>query len=835
MQDLIIKLKLLDEMTAPLRNALSTTKQFTGTVSTMTSGVNAAQNALNRLKSFAKLRDEITKSNQKMDEARERVRKLHTELQKGNAERTAKQMQRLRQEYDSARRTAEQLERTHARQRGRLASLNSELSKAGINTRQLASEQSRLSKEMERQEKLLKRKQEIQAQTEKSREGWQNIRDKSAMVAMGGMAAISVPIKASIDFESSMADVKKVVDFGDNPTVAAAGLKQMSDEIIKLSTIYPMAAKDIATIVAAGGQSGIAKNELTKFAADAIQMGVAFDTTAEQAGQSMAELRTAFAMNQTEVVELADKINYLGNNTPAAAKSIMEIVQRIGPLGEVGGLASGSIAALGATMKGMGIAEEIAATGIKNMMLALVKGETATDAQKQAFAKLGLSHTEIAKKMQTDSEGTISSVLSAIAKLEKHEQASMLNTLFGSESLGAIAPLLTQLDSLEANFDKVGKAGKYAGSMNAEYAARANTTANKIQLMKQKGEALALKVGEALLPALNELIGFASDIIDRFSAWANANPELFSMLSKGAAIVVGLAAALSGLAAFMLTIIGPLALLKAAFATLGGLGTAVTFITKIGTAISWLGGLVKTVGMAMMANPILIVIAAIAAAAYLIYQNWGSIKPFLLDIWNSIKTYAQTGIEFIKTVIMNFSPVGLFIQAFTAVFTYLSGLGATFMQYGANLIEGLKNGIMGRVEAVVSAIRSVVGRIKSAFTGAKGMDIHSPSRVFKAYGGFMMQGLDQGLAGNAKNVINTTQGITNKIKDGMAHVTPNRTAITGAITGGQGASMAGATPASIVININGATDPQATAKAVQAELARWQANQAARDRRRLTD
>ncbi|MFX8813214.1 phage tail tape measure protein, partial [Acinetobacter baumannii] len=82
----------------------------------------------------------------------------------------------------------------------------------------------------------------------------------------------------------------------------------------------PMAAKDIAAIVAAGGQSGIAKNELLGFAESAVKMGVAFDISAQESGQAMAEMRTAFKMSQTEVVSLADKINYLGNNTPAAAK-----------------------------------------------------------------------------------------------------------------------------------------------------------------------------------------------------------------------------------------------------------------------------------------------------------------------------------------------------------------------------------------------------------------------------------------------------------------------------------------------------------------------------------
>jgi hypothetical protein len=56
---------------------------------------------------------------------------------------------------------------------------------------------------------------------------------------------------------------------------------QMSDDILTLSTQLPMAAEGIAEIVAAGGQAGIAR-DLMQFANDAVKMGVAFDTTAEE-------------------------------------------------------------------------------------------------------------------------------------------------------------------------------------------------------------------------------------------------------------------------------------------------------------------------------------------------------------------------------------------------------------------------------------------------------------------------------------------------------------------------------------------------------------------------
>ena len=103
---------------------------------------------------------------------------------------------------------------------------------------------------------------------------------------------------AAVKFESSMADVRKVVDF-DSPEQ----FKQMGKDILDLSTRIPMAAEGLAQIVAAGGQSGIDRDELLGFAESAAKMGVAFDITAEQAGDMMAKWLTAFKMGQSDVVK----------------------------------------------------------------------------------------------------------------------------------------------------------------------------------------------------------------------------------------------------------------------------------------------------------------------------------------------------------------------------------------------------------------------------------------------------------------------------------------------------------------------------------------------------
>lgn len=116
-------------------------------------------------------------------------------------------------------------------------------------------------------------------------------------VAGVGLVAVGAGLKVAIDeavkFEQAMADVKKVVDF-DTPQA----FKRMNDDIIKLSQSLPMSAEGIAKIVANAGQTGIAQHELLKFAETASKMATAFDITADEAGQALAEMRVAFKMNQ---------------------------------------------------------------------------------------------------------------------------------------------------------------------------------------------------------------------------------------------------------------------------------------------------------------------------------------------------------------------------------------------------------------------------------------------------------------------------------------------------------------------------------------------------------
>lgn len=418
--------------------------------------------------------------------------------------------------------------------------------------------------------------------------------------------------KAAIDFESQMADVRKVVDF-DTPKQ----FSEMGEDILKMSDRLPMAANDIAKLVAAGGQAGIARKDLKQFAEDALKMGVAFDQSADQSGEMMAKWRTSFKMTQGEVVALADKINYLSNNGAANAKQISDIVTRIGPLGEVAGIASGQIAALGATLAGVGVEQEVAATGIKNFMLAITSG---SKQQQEAFKHLGFDSKKLAVGMQKDAQGTILKVLTSISKLDKARQPKALNALFGKESIGAIAPLLTNLELLKKNFNMVGDASQYTGSMQKEYEARAATTANQLQLLRNQAAHAGVAIGSALLPQINASAAGMMPLIAKSTEFISRNPE----------VVRALVSAAAGFAALKL-------------ATLGA-SMAMNIMSS-----------------AASASPIGIVVRGIALAAGLLIANWDTVGPYFKALWEAVSPYFEAGWELLKTVFA-WSPLGLVIN-----------------------------------------------------------------------------------------------------------------------------------------------------------------------------
>ncbi|MCM8819761.1 MAG: phage tail tape measure protein [Candidatus Omnitrophica bacterium] len=592
--------------------------------------------ATNNLK---KLEEQISKtenpSNELKEEfkqAKEQVKTLAKELKQ--AERPLKEIQN---NFEKAKDKASKLKEKIEQKNAKLAQLRDLLKSSGISTINFANDTAKLNKELDRATKTQKRLIEYQKRAEELKSKRQNARAEM-LSAIETAMILQQPIRQAIKFENAMAEVRKVVDF-DTPEQ----FKQMGKDIVELSKKIPMTVEGLAAIVAAGGQAGIARDELVKYAETAAKMGVAFDISAEEAGEMMAQWRSAFRMNQEQVERLADQINYLGNTTAASAPKISEVVKRIGPLGSVGGAAAGEIAALGATMVSTGISQEIAATGIKNLILSLTAGEAATKSQQAAFKALGLNAVTMAKLMQKDAQGAILTVLNALQKLPKHKQAAVLTDLFGKESVGAIAPLLTNLNALKDNFNKVENSALYAGSMQKEFETKSDTTENKLILLKNTLDSLSNSIGLILLPQLKAMADIAAKGANIIQNLSDKYPGLTRVITLAGASVLGFGVAWKTLAYVGTIIITPFPQIKSLLIKYGLISQQVTWATRAQIAAQ------KLLNLVMSANPIVRVImllTALGAALVVLYKKNERFRNIVNSVGQTLRNIAEIGINY---------------------------------------------------------------------------------------------------------------------------------------------------------------------------------------------
>lgn len=445
------------------------------------------------------------------------------------------------------------------------------------------------------------------------------------------------PIKQAMKFESVMADIRKLVHF-DTPQEFA----QMGEQLKQLSTRVPMAVDGLGHIAAAAAQAGIAKQDIMQFTENAAQMGVAYNISAEQAGDMMAKWRSAFKLNQNQVVKLADQINILSDNSAASGVQIGEVVSRIGSLGKIAGIAESEVAALAATSIGAGVAPEIAATGIKKMMTTLTSGTAATKGQAEAMGKLGINVVKLSKDLQAQGVPAMLNVLDKIKQLPKEVQSSTLKQIFGEESIAPIAGLMNNLDEVRKNLGLVGDSSKYAGSMMKEFNARSATTENSLQLFKNNLSAIAITMGNTFLPPINQAIKDINDLLQNSIVpfIAAHSDAIFTIGKFGACIVAVVAsiavtkAAFSSLNAVWVVGTGALKLLSNSLLWFIPIQRRAAFATKL---MSYWQGVSNAL---MRLNPIIAIASAIIALGVGIYwvcTHWETFTGWLKKAWDMIK------------------------------------------------------------------------------------------------------------------------------------------------------------------------------------------------------
>jgi len=128
---------------------------------------------------------------------------------------------------------------------------------------------------------------------------------------------------------------------------------------------------------------------------------------------------------------------------------------------------------------------------------------------------------------------------------------------------------------------------------------------------------------------------------------------------------------------------------------------------------------------------------------------WGKIGGFLTDMWEGAKRTVSDGIN---------NVMGFIGGLKDKVIGALAGAGSWLVDTGRNIINGLLDGAGSLLRNIGSFFLDMVpGWIRGPFEAALG--IHSPSRVFAAYGKNIGQGLINGVEGMHGAIGRTMDGL----------------------------------------------------------------------------
>lgn len=271
------------------------------------------------------------------------------------------------------------------------------------------------------------------------------------------------------------------------------------------------------------------------------------------------------------------------------------------------------------------------------------------------------------------------------------DEAHTVGAVMSDENVTALGKFDDQMQTLQATFKTA------AGNIGAAFL----PALEKIQPL----------IEEKVVPAIQKVAGFITDLIDGFDKLSPGMQD-FVLTAIGFAVAIGPA----------LSVIGKLTT---------GIGGIMSAVSAASTAFTLAGGGAAGLSAAFgallgPAGVVLLVITAVAAAAYLIVKNWGPISEFFKNLWASVsKWFVDAGNAIKNTAVSIWTGISNFftttvnniknsvITAFTALKTGVSSIFTGIW----TAIKGTINSIIGGVEGMTNGVVKGINRMISALNG----------------------------------------------------------------------------------------------------------------------
>ena len=506
-------------------------------------------------------------------------------------------------------------------------------------------------------------------------------------VTAGVTALGTASVTTAANFESSMSQVQATMGITKDSMSKVNG-----QSVNTMDTLSKLAKKMGAETAFSASECAEALNYLALAGYDTEQMcntlptvlnlAAAGDIALADASDMVTDAMSALGMGVDEAETMVDQMAKTASTTNTSVAQLGEGILTIGATAKSikGGTAELNTA-LG-ILANNGIKGAEGGTHLRNIILSL---QNPTDKAAAQMEALGVS--------VYDSEGNMRSMNDILGDLNKSmdgmtsaEKSNIIGTIFNKTDLSSVNALLANTGSTWDDLQQKITASGGAAQQMAD--TQLDNLQGQITILKSALEGLAISFGELLMPAIKQIVGWVQKFVD----WLNG-------LSEGTKKTVVTIALLAAALGPVLIVIGKV---------ISAVGTIMTVVPKIARVINTVKGAFAALNTTMLANPIVLIIAAIAAlvAAFIyLWNNCDGFRQFWIDLWENVKQVAITVWNAIKEF---FSQVWEAIKTiFSTVFEVIKTLVTTYFNLYKTIIQTVFNVIKTVITTLWEAIKGV--------------------------------------------------------------------------------------------------------------------------------
>ena len=407
---------------------------------------------------------------------------------------------------------------------------------------------------------------------------------------------------------------------------SASQAKLLSDAMKDAAMNSTFGMEDAATASLNFARAGLSAEEAASALAPAMNLAAGEGGNLDTVSAGLVATINAFGDSFDKTTNYADVFAAACNNSALDVDTLANSMSVAAPVFATAGYSVNDAALYLGVMANAGVDADKAANSLKTGMARLAKPtkEAAT-----MMDKLGISMFDENGKAK-DSVTVQKELHDAFSGLSEQEQMAAAAAIFGKNQMSPwLALIRTAPEDVDSLSDSINNA---AGTTKSMADAMMSGFGGSIEKLKSTLDVFKTTVGEVLSGSLQPIITKITELAEKF-IHADAKTQKLILT------IAGIAAA-----------IGPVLLVGGKLMV--GIGNVLTAAPKIVGAVKAVANGAKALWGVLSANPIILIIAGIAAlvaAVVYLWKNNEGFRNFVINMWNAIKEKVSSAIEFIKT------------------------------------------------------------------------------------------------------------------------------------------------------------------------------------------